>query len=251
MMRKDPLKLVLLAYPDNPMGTVFLQTFLNADLLIRGVVIEQKRRKANLLRLMRKLRNDGMSALIRRLLDMFQLKTKGKRVVDIAERHHIPVFHFQDMNSQDCADLLETLQPDLLVIASAPILEPKIFTKARLGCLNPHPGWLPKYRGLGANAYAVLNQELPGITIHFVNAGIDTGRIIVREQIPIQPGDTIAGINDRAMSRGAELMVRVIRDIQQDRLTLIKINETRGKLYRAMPYREARKLNQRLKRGSL
>jgi methionyl-tRNA formyltransferase len=243
----DPLNIILLAYPDNPVGALFIRTFLNANLPIQGIIIEQKTNDKNLQRFIRKVRKDGLEATIRRILEMAALRLKRNRIVDVAGKHAIPVYHFEDMNSPACADLLEVLQPDLLVIVSAPILKPWIFTKAKLGCLNPHPGWLPKYRGLGANAYTVLNNEEPGVTIHYIDDGIDTGKILKRERVPVQKDDTIAKINDRAMSKGAELMVKVIQDIQAEQLQIPEIEESPGMLYRAMPYREARQINQRLR----
>lgn len=243
----DPLNIMLLAYPDNPVGGLFLQCFLEANIQVSGVVIEKKTHHANLRRFVEKIRKDGFSSTGQRILDMMRLKFTCNRIVDLAVRHGIPVFAFEDMNSQACADLLEIQQPDLLVIASAPILKSRIFQKARLGCLNPHPGWLPQYRGIGANAHAVQNNDQPGITIHYVDEKIDTGKIIVRERIQICHKDTIAKINDRAMARGAQLMVRVIRDIQTNTLKLPEIEEPLGKLYTAMSFQEAQKLNKRLK----
>jgi methionyl-tRNA formyltransferase len=139
------------------------------------------------------------------------------------------------------------LEVDLLAIVSAPILKEAVFEPARLGCLNAHPGWLPKYRGLGANAYALANGDSPGISIHFIDAGVDTGRIIMREKIDIQSGDTVAKINDRAVARGAVLMARVIHQIRNNSLVLPEINEDVGKNYRSMPYAQVKKINAQLK----
>ena len=224
----DPLKIILLAYPDNPVGALFLQTFLDARLPVWGVVVERKTRHANWRRSLKKIKKDGFQATCHRVREIIRLKIKSTRIVDLATRHGIPVYSYTNMNSQACADLLEVMQPDMLVIASAPILKSRIFKKAKLGCLNPHPGWLPKYRGVGAYAYAVLNNDEPGVTIHYVDEKIDSGPIIIRKHIKIIENDTISKINDRAMAKGAELMVNVIRDIQSNTLKLPKIKESKG-----------------------
>lgn len=244
----EVLRIILLAYPDNPVGPVFLRTLLDAGLSVQGLVLEEKPNTANRKRLIQKIRKDGFSAAFQRIRQMAALRARGNRIADLAESRRIPVYSFEDMNSRTCADVLETLQPDLLAIASAPILKERIFNRAKMACLNPHPGWLPKYRGLGANAYAIRNGDAPGVTIHAVDAGIDTGRILVREHVPVMQNDTIAKINDRAMARGAELMAAVIRDIPSRGLKFLDIDEPRGKLYPAMPYRDARMLNRRLKK---
>lgn len=242
-----PFNIILLAYPDNPAGSFFLQTFFDAELSVMGIVVERKLRSHNLQRFVQKIKKDGFAETLKRILQMIRLRVTRKRIIDLAAARQIPVYTFPDMNSRACADLLESLKPDLLVVASAPILKSRIFSKAKYGCLNPHPGWLPKYRGLGANAYAIQQNDKPGITIHFIDEGIDTGKIIVREQLKILKHDTIATINDRAMARGAELMVRVIRDIQFDQLNFQIIDEPKGQLYPAMPYQDARILNKKLR----
>ena len=195
-----------------------------------------------------KFRKDGFAATFSRICEMVKLKMKATRIVDLASRHGIPVYSFTDMNGQECADLLEIMHPDLLVIASAPILKPRIFEKAKLGCLNPHPGWLPKYRGVGANAYAIQQNDKPGVTIHYVDQNIDTGKIIVREHIDVLKNDTIAKINDRAMARGAELMADVIHQIRNKHVESPEINEPQGLHYRSMPYPEVKLLNRQLRK---
>jgi methionyl-tRNA formyltransferase len=154
----------------------------------------------------------------------------------------------EKFNSLQCESLLDSLNPDLLAIASAPILNDCIFSKSKYGCLNAHPGWLPKYRGLGANSCAIKNGDAPGITIHYVDSGIDTGEIIVREKIKILHRDSIAKINDRAVARGAELMADVIHWILNNQLELPIIEESVGEYCQTMSYRDVKDLNQMLKR---
>ena len=176
-----------------------------------------------------------------------QLKRTGDTIIQLSEQYRIPVYQVERMNSQNCADYLDQLKPDLIVIASAPVLKEHIFNKARIGCLNAHPGWLPKYRGIGANAYALYHNDLPGVTIHWVDKGIDTGKIIVRKTLKILPNDTIAKINDRATRLGAELMTNVVKKLESGDIKSKEIHEPKGKLYRAMAYKDVKKLNKQLK----
>jgi methionyl-tRNA formyltransferase len=169
-------------------------------------------------------------------------------VVGIAGRNGIPVFRVNRFNSTECASLIESLDVAILAIASAPILKEYVFAKARIGCLNAHPGWLPKYRGVGANRAAILDGEMPGICIHFVDDGIDTGRLILREKLPLKPGDTIARINDRASARGAELMAQVIHRIRDHQLELLHVNEPTGECYPPGEYREIKIVNRMIRR---
>jgi folate-dependent phosphoribosylglycinamide formyltransferase PurN len=239
-------RIFLLAYPDNPVGRVFLKTFLKRKIPVQGIIVEEKNRKVNWDRFVKKVNKDGFFTALRRVLQVYALKYTGLNIVSLAKRNGLEVHSVGKFNSIACAALLESLDIDLLTIASAPILKEEVFKYTTVGCLNAHPGWLPKYRGLGANAYCILNGENPGVTIHFLDAGIDSGMIISREKLKIRPRDTIAKINDRAMIRGAEMMADVIHQFQEGKLEIPEIDEPQGKLYRSMAYERAKKLNKRI-----
>jgi methionyl-tRNA formyltransferase len=239
---------VLLAYPDNPAGGVFLKTLTARGISISGIVAEKKRIAHNWSRLKTKIYKDGFRETGRRLFQVALLKTAGHTLERSARKMGIPFFRVEQFNSRACAGLLDTLNPDLLVIASAPILKESVFSKCRIGCLNVHPGWLPRFRGYGANANAVLQGELPGVTVHFIDSGIDTGKIVVRERLPLEKRDTVAKINDRAVRRGAMLLSDAILRIQRNALVMPDIREKSGLLYPHMPYRQARSVNRLLKK---
>jgi methionyl-tRNA formyltransferase len=250
MPMKKSCRVVLLAYPDNPVGRVFLEVFRKKNVPLAGVVVETKGVGRNWKRLKKKIEKDGVKTAIGRTIKVFWLKAVRRNVVSLARRHGIPVLWVDRFNSPECAEILASLDIDLLAIASAPILKPETFQTARIGCLNAHPGWLPQYRGIGANAHALRNGDLPGVTVHFIDPGIDTGSIIVRERIPVRPQDSVAAINDRAQARGAELMADVIAQICEDRLVMPKIKEPVGEQYRAMPYAEVKRINKQIRRGA-
>ena len=245
-MQKD-LRTFIIAYPDNPVGNIFFNTFRKYRIPITGVVVEQKKGKSNWIRFKKKISKDGLFKAIGRFLHVLWLKYSSQNIVKLANKNKVPIYQVNKFNSSECSELLASLDVDLLVIASAPILKDYIFNKAKKGCLNAHPGWLPTYRGIGANAYALMNGDYPGITIHFIDTGIDTGNIIVREKIEPQVNDTIAKINDRAVERGAILMAEVIIQIQNDSLVIPNIHEPSGQLYKAMPYTLAKEVNKNLK----
>lgn len=242
------IKVLLLAYADNPVGSMFINAFLRDSVPLSGVLVETKSARSNWKRIRSKIRKDGVKHALFRIFEVFLLKLFRRNVVGIARRNGIPVFRVDRFNSPECASLIGSLDVDILAIASAPILKEAVFTKARIGCLNAHPGWLPKYRGIGANRAAILDGEMPGICIHFVDAGIDTGRLILRERLALKPGDTIARINDRASARGAELMAQVIHQIENGQLRLLDVNEPPGECYRPGKYGEIRTVNRMIRR---
>ena len=241
-------KVLLLAYPDNPVGSMFIKSFLRNAVPLAGVVVEAKSAPTNRKRILGKIRKDGVVQTVLRIMHVFILRLLRRNVLGIAKRNGIPIYRMKELNSPECASLIESLDVDILAIASAPILKDYVFTKARIGCLNAHPGWLPGYRGVGANRAAILDGKMPGICIHFVDAGIDTGRLILREKLALKRWDTIARINDRASERGAELMAQVIHRIRDHQLQLLKVDEPTGRCYPPGKYREIKTVNRMIRR---
>jgi folate-dependent phosphoribosylglycinamide formyltransferase PurN len=245
---EKPLKVLLLAYPDNPIGSVFIETFLRNSVPLTGVLIETKKPSTNWKRIRTKIRKDGLRQALLRIFSIWLLKIRKHNVIGIAMTNGIRVYPVDRFNSPECASLIASLDIDLLAIASAPILKSYVFEKAKIGCLNAHPGWLPKFRGVGANRAAILQGEMPGVCIHFVDAGIDTGKIIQRERLPLRKRDTIASINDRASARGAELMARVIQRIRSNGLQTLDIDEPIGDYYPPGRYGEIKRVNRLIRR---
>jgi len=241
------LKIYLLAYPDNPVGNVFIRTFLRLGIPIAGIIVENKTTKGNWSRLKKKIQKDGFFTSVKRMGEVYLLRIFRQNIVALARKNRIDVYCVEKFNSRACEALLKTLDIDLFAIVSAPILKDYIFTKAKMGCLNAHPGWLPKYRGLGGNAYAIQNGDAPGVTVHFIDTDIDKGKLLIREKVKIRPGDTVSEINDRAMARGAELMADVIMQLAEGRIKEPKIDEPAGEMYYAMPYPSVKKLNKKLR----
>jgi folate-dependent phosphoribosylglycinamide formyltransferase PurN len=245
---EKPFKVLLLAYPDNPVGSVFIRAFLRNSVPLTGVLVETKTASTNWRRIRTKIRKDGLLPTFLRIFHVWFLKVRKQNIIGLAARNGIPVYRVDRFNSPECASLIASLDIDLLTISSAPILKDYIFEKAKIGCLNAHPGWLPKYRGVGANRAAILQGEMPGICIHFVDAGIDTGRLILREKLPLRRRDTIASINDRASAMGAELMAQVIHRIRNHELELLETGEPAGECYPPGRYGEIKAVNRMIRR---
>jgi len=243
------LKTVLLAYGDNPVGTLFLSACIRNDVPVAAVITEAGPNTSPWKRFKKKIAKDGLAGAFIRVAQVFLLAMRKKRIGDMAGYRGIPVHTVERFNSTACEVLIDELSPDILLIASAPILEERIFSKASRGCLNVHPGWLPAYRGIGANAYALYNGDKPGVTVHFIDKSIDKGSIIKREHVAVKKRDTIAKINDRAVKRGADLVCGVIKTMSSGPLTMPEIKEGAGPVYRAMPYAMAKRVNRTLKQA--
>lgn len=101
--------------------------------------------------------------------------------------------------------------------------------------LNAHPGLLPKYRGVDVIPWAILNDDEVGVTVHFVDRGVDTGQICVREVLAIQHNDSIVSLRNRAEELAGRLMAQTVLSITNgDKIEAVENPKDDGKQYYRM-----------------
>ena len=153
----------------------------------------------------------------------------------------------ENANSEETAQILRDLAPDLVILGTSRILRPHIIEIPRMGILNPHPGLLPQYRGNDVNLWALENDDPLGVTVHFIDAGIDTGAIVARRQFEPLPGDGLHSLKCRADELVAELMADVVvQRITTGRLPTEKQAPRAGRLYTNMSPAKRRQLAAKL-----
>ncbi len=99
------------------------------------------------------------------------------------------------------------LAPDLLVLVGADIVPAAVLEVPPLGTINAHYGLLPAYRGMNVTEWSVLRGDPPGVTVHMVDPGVDTGAILLREEIALLGGDTFYTLRRRHQEVAARLLV--------------------------------------------
>lgn len=111
-------------------------------------------------------------------------------------------------NNTEFKDEIKRLNPDLVCVVSYGVILPKSFLKIpKYGCINVHPSMLPKYRGAAPIQWAILNgDETTGVTIMYLDEGMDSGDIIVQEEVTIDPDETTGELWNRLSSIGAKLL---------------------------------------------
>ena len=111
-------------------------------------------------------------------------------------------------NNTEFKDEIKMLNPDLVCVVSYGVILPKSFLKIpKYGCINVHPSMLPKYRGAAPIQWAILNgDETTGVTIMYLDEGMDSGDIIVQEEVSIDPDETTGELWNRLSSIGAKLL---------------------------------------------
>ena len=107
---------------------------------------------------------------------------------------------------------LEALAPDaIVVVAYGRIIPPWMLSLPRLGCINLHASLLPKYRGAAPIQWAVaMGEAVTGNTTMLLEEGLDTGPILLQQEIPIAPGQTAAELFDVLAKAGAPLVVKTL-----------------------------------------
>lgn len=128
---------------------------------------------------------------------------------------NIPYFKVKNFNNAYIIQKIHHLNPDLICISSFPcLLDNSIINFPKYGTINMHPSLLPDYRGANPFFWAIFNQEKEGgVTIHFVDAGEDTGDIIYQKAYDIDSNFDLNDIVNKSVDIGTEIMVNAVNDI--------------------------------------
>jgi methionyl-tRNA formyltransferase len=133
-------------------------------------------------------------------------------VKETAIKNNLVVREPVRLSEADFLTWLEDAQPDVIVVAAfGQILPPVVLKMPKYGCINVHASLLPRYRGAAPIHRAILNGEKEtGITIMFMDEGLDTGDILLQEKIAITDMDTAGTLHDRLAGLGAEMLVKTL-----------------------------------------
>lgn len=170
---------------------------------------------------------------------VFRKLILGKSVVEVLRKHKVPVIDIKgSINSKESIGLLNAYAPDLLIsIAGNQIFKRSLIDLAPEGCLNLHTALLPKYRGLMPSFWVLKNGEREtGVSVFFVDEGIDSGPIIVQERIMI--GDRTQEQLIRYTKRvGMDAIIKAVDLIEHGKYKLLE-NRGEEKTYFSFPKRE-------------
>lgn len=141
-------------------------------------------------------------------------------VKQLATRSGIPVLQPTKMKDPGFLSALQAWQPDVIAVAAfGRILPPSILSLPPRGCINVHGSLLPKYRGAAPIQWAVINGEREtGITTMLMDEGMDTGAMLLREAIPIEPDDTGGSVGVKLAQVGARLLIETLRQLKAGHL---------------------------------
>ncbi len=144
-------------------------------------------------------------------------KLSHSPVKECAIKHNVPVLQPSNLKSPEFLEELRTYNCNLQIVVAFRMLPEVVWSMPALGTFNLHASLLPQYRGAAPINWAIINGEKEtGATTFFLKHEIDTGSIIFQVKEPISPDDDAGTVHGRLMEKGAELVLKTVRAIEQN-----------------------------------
>lgn len=142
------------------------------------------------------------------------LKVNESAVKKYAVENNIPVLQPLSLKDPEFLEALKAWKPDLFVVVAFRMLPKVVWEIPKLGTFNLHAALLPQYRGAAPINWAVINgDKATGVTTFMIDEGMDTGKIMYREQCLIGPDETVGEVHDKLMELGSTLVVQTVEAI--------------------------------------
>lgn len=137
-------------------------------------------------------------------------------VKQLALQHGLPVMQPATLRDAEAQHALAALQPDLMVVVAYGLILPQaVLDTPRLGCINSHASLLPRWRGAAPIQRAIeAGDSESGVTVMQMEAGLDTGPMLLKVRTPIGPSDTGGSLHDRLAALGAQAVVEAVARLQ-------------------------------------
>lgn len=144
-----------------------------------------------------------------------------------AQSLDIPVYQPDSIKNSDALEVINSYNPDVIVVAAYGKLLPKAVLDApKFGCVNIHGSLLPKYRGAAPIQQSVLNgDKVTGITTMLMDIGMDTGDILLKKETKIGENETSGELFDRLALLGGELILKTLSALEKGEITPQKQDE--------------------------
>lgn len=127
----------------------------------------------------------------------------------------LPVYQPKKVKTPEFTDKLKEINPDIIVVvAFGQILSQEILDIPQYGCINVHASLLPHYRGAAPMQWCIINgEEKTGVTTMFMDAGLDTGDMLLKQEIAITPDMTLEQLHDSLMVMGSVVLLNTLAAI--------------------------------------
>ncbi|MBQ7811776.1 MAG: methionyl-tRNA formyltransferase [Bacteroidales bacterium] len=149
------------------------------------------------------------------------LKINESAVKKYAVEHGLPVLQPVSLKDPEFLEALKAWKADIFVVVAFRMLPKVVWEIPKLGTFNLHAALLPQYRGAAPINWAVINgDKATGVTTFMIDDGMDTGKIMFREQCLIGPDETVGEVHDKLMAIGSDLVVQTVDAIIENNVDL-------------------------------
>ncbi len=143
-------------------------------------------------------------------------KLKSSPVKQFADSNNISVLQPTNLKDEGFVNELKSLNADIFVVVAFRMLPKVVWQIPKLGTFNLHASLLPQYRGAAPINWAIINgEQKTGVTTFLIDEKIDTGSILLKQEIDIQPNETAGELHDRLMQIGATVVVKTVEMLRE------------------------------------
>lgn len=137
-------------------------------------------------------------------------------VYDYAAENNINIYQPENLKKENFEEILNSEDPDLIVVvAYGKILPEYVLNYPKYGCINVHGSLLPKYRGAAPMQWSIIDGEKEtGITTMYMEKGLDTGDMIIKEVVPILDDDNFETLHDKMAESGGKVLIDTVKLIE-------------------------------------
>ncbi len=171
---------------------------------------------------------------LRKKLSKYGL-ARNKSILEYAKSQNIPTWEIKTPNSKKFLSALKEIQPDIIINQSQSIIKKDLLELPKIGVLNRHNALLPKNRGRLTPFWVLYKQEKEtGVSIHFVEEGIDSGDIVVQKKYPVTRKDNFNSLVKKNYQIAPEAMIEAIDILEKGNVKYIANNDSQA-TYNTVP----------------
>jgi methionyl-tRNA formyltransferase len=146
-------------------------------------------------------------------------KLNKSAVKEYAESSNLRVLQPDNLKDPEFVAKLKSLAPDVIIVVAFRMLPEVIWKMPSLATFNLHATLLPQYRGAAPINHVIINGEkVTGVTTFLIDDKIDTGNILLREEVPVYPFENAGDLRDRLMKHGARLVIKTLEGLVENNL---------------------------------
>ncbi len=240
---------------NNSCSAKFIANHLNEKGLLDAIIIEEISKKA-IGKILREINSISWLRIPEKILDLFAIWIYSKlanRYIEsrLLKPNNIKSFpqginlnRVKNASELQCLSILNSLEPELIIVFGTSILKPEVLSIAKKFTLNIHGGIVPKYRNVHSDFWAISNNDLKniGTSIIHLDPGIDTGDIAIQGIVDIDSKDSIFSIKRKNIELSLRLIIQAIEMAKAENLPKIPQKKLINSFYKTPGYLDFLKL---------